>query len=307
MHEERIVVNQGGAYPLEGILTLPEMDKPVAGVVLVHGSGSSNKDEKVMKLTPFKDIAQGLAQRGIASLRYDKRSFVHARKMLKDGIIDVRKETIEDAVEATSILKKDPRIDANKVFIIGHSMGGMLAPRIDNEGGNYAGIIIMAGSPRNLDEILIGQVEEMISKQRFIAKWILEKQLHKYRDLFNKLPNLSPEDAKKIKFGGGTTLYYWKEMNEHPVSAYLEDLQKPLLLLQGAKDFQVKMDKDYALYQKMLEGHENATFKLYPDLNHCFVEAISDDITRASKEYGVERHIPGVVMDDIAAWIKGIQ
>ena len=134
MITEKIVVGEGTKYPLNGLLTLPDhATRPVPAVVFVHGSGSSNMDEKVGKLTPFKDLAEGLARYGIASVRYDKRSFAHGLKMLRDknGPVTVKEETIEDAILATQLLKQDARIDSERVFIIGHSMGGMLAPRID--------------------------------------------------------------------------------------------------------------------------------------------------------------------------------
>ena len=101
MVSEKIIVGEHTQYPLNGLLTLPEYAAgPVPAVVLVHGSGSSNMDEKVGKLTPFKDIAEGLAKRGIASIRYDKRSFAHGWKLLRDKStpITVKEETIEDAL-----------------------------------------------------------------------------------------------------------------------------------------------------------------------------------------------------------------
>ncbi|MBQ1329712.1 MAG: hypothetical protein IIY50_04800 [Mogibacterium sp.] len=108
MIREKVIVGEGTEYPLNGMLTIPEADGPVPAVVMVHGSGASNMDEKVMKLTPFKDLAEGLARHGIASLRYDKRSFAHGRKMLKAGDVTVKEETIDDAVLAVNMLKEDP-------------------------------------------------------------------------------------------------------------------------------------------------------------------------------------------------------
>ena len=128
------------------MLVLPDKrEKPVPAVVFVHGSGSSNMDEKVMKLTPFKDLAEGLASHGIASIRYDKRSFAHGMKLLRDKniVLTVKEETIEDAVLAADLLRKDSRIDSDNIFIVGHSMGAMLAPRIDAEGGNFKGLIMI--------------------------------------------------------------------------------------------------------------------------------------------------------------------
>ena len=135
MLSEKIIVGKDTKYPLSGLLTLPDQGEKLPAVVFVHGSGSSNMDEKVMKLTPFRDLAEGLAAHGIASIRYDKRSFAHGLKMVREKNITVREETIEDAILAANLLRRDPRIDPDKIFIIGHSMGGMLAPRIDTEIG----------------------------------------------------------------------------------------------------------------------------------------------------------------------------
>lgn len=304
MREEYLVIGRGTEYPLNGILTLPEdLSKPVPAVVMVHGSGSSNMDEKIMNCTPFKDLAEGLAKRGVASVRYDKRSFVHARKMLKAKPITVQEETIEDAILATQRLKQDSRIDKERIFILGHSMGGMLAPRIDAEGGNYKGLILMAGSPRNLETILLEQNQTVMDSLNPFLRWIGEKQIKKLNQTFAGLYTLSDEEAKQKKFGGGTTLYYFKEMGEHPVPMYLEQLDKPMLVLQGAKDVQVLPEIDFQMYQELLRDKSDVTFRLYEELNHAFVKNLFGSLMKTKQEYSVERHIEEYVLQDIAEWI----
>ena len=163
MYREKVVIGKGTEYPLNGLLTIPDgASGPVPAVVMVHGSGASNMDEKVIKLTPFKDLADGLAAHGIASLRYDKRTFVHGRKMMKENAagMTVREETIEDVLLALELLRSDKRIDSDNIFILGHSMGAMLAPRIDAEGGNVKGLIMMAGTPHRLEDIVLRQLEQ---------------------------------------------------------------------------------------------------------------------------------------------------
>ena len=309
MMEERIFVGENTKYPLNGLLTLPaDLTKPVPAVVFVHGSGASNMDEKVGKLTPFKDLAQGLARHGIASVRYDKRSFAHGFKMLRDKTLEVtvKTETIDDAILATELLKKDPRIDPERVFIIGHSMGGMLAPRIDAEGGNYAGLIIMAGSPRKLEEIILDQNEAALHSTKGLVNWIVKKQVAKFAAMFDGMYQLSDEEAKKKKMGGGTTLYYFKEMGEHPASDYLLATEKPILIMQGEKDFQATADNDFSAYKQLLAGKSNVTFRLYENLSHAFVPSVYGDIMKAKQEYNVEQHISEEVIADIASWINTI-
>lgn len=303
---EKIVIGENTKYPLKGLLTLPACTTdPVPAVVFVHGSGSSNMNEKVGKLTPFKDLAEGLAKHGIASVRYDKRSFVHGFKMLRDKSlqITVKEETIEDAILAAELLRKDTRIDSEKIFIIGHSMGGMLAPRIDSEGGNYRGLILMAGSPRKLEEIMMDQNNAVLNSTKGLVRWIVQKQIAKITAMFDGLYQLSDEEAKKKKVGGGTTLYYFKEMGEHAASDYLTALEKPILIMQGEKDFQATVEKDFEGYKQLLSGKNNVTFRLYENLNHAFVPSVHGCIMKAKQEYNVEQHIGTEVIADIANWI----
>lgn len=304
MIQEKIIVGEHTKYPLNGLLTLPEnIAEPVPAVVFVHGSGASNMDEKVGKITPFKDLAEGLAKLGIASVRYDKRSFAHGFKMIKEKDITVKMETIEDAILATELLRKDSRIDKSRIFIIGHSMGAMLAPRIDAEGGDYKGLILMAGSPRKLEEIMIDQYKDVLQSTKGLVRWIIKKQASKMSQMFEGLYQITDEEAKKKKVVNGTTLYYFKEMGEHAASNYLTNIEKPVLIMQGRKDFQATVEKDFHAYKDLLSDKNNVTFRLYENLNHAFVPFVYGNIMKANQEYNVEQHIGEEVITDIANWI----
>ena len=117
------------------------------------------------------------------------------------------------------------------------------------------------------------------------------------------LYDLTDEEAAKKKFGGGVTLYYFKEMGQHPVESHLQNLSKPILVMQGGKDFQVKADVDFVLYKQLLANHPDVTFRLYENLNHCFVPSVYGRIDKAKQEYAVEQHIGDQVISDIANWI----
>lgn len=304
MKTEKIILGEGTAYPLNGMLTLPDLpEEKIPAAVLVHGSGASNMDEKIFKLTPFRDLAEGLAERGIASLRYDKRSYVHARKMRKAGPITVKEETVEDAVLAAELLRKDPRMDPDRIWIIGHSMGAMLAPRIDAEGGDFRGLILMAGTPYRLEEIMVRQLRQAGQKGGLLGAVVrLEEKI--YAKKLQGLDEMPEEEAKRKKFAGSTTLWYFKEMGRKTAADYLRDSEKPVLILQGGMDFQVLPEEDYAGFQAQLLGRANTEFRLYPELNHAFVKGLYNDVLKARKEYSVERHIGPEVPEDIAEFIR---
>ena len=96
-------------------------------------------------------------------------------------------------------------------------------------------------------------------------------------------------------------------MGRKSASEYLLENEKPALILQGGKDFQVLESVDFKAFQEQLADRPNVTYKVYPELNHCFVNGIYNDILKASKEYSVEQHIGDEVLDDIAAFIRAQQ
>ena len=302
MISEKIVVGRGTDYPLNGILTLPDtIENKVPAVVLVHGSGASNMDEKVMKLRPFKDIAEGLAYEGVAVIRYDKRTFAHARK-LRHVEPTVEMETIEDVVRAAALLRQDPRIDENRIFIVGHSMGAMLAPRIDAECGYFKGLIMMAGTPYRLEDIVVRQLKQAGNSGGFLMRKIVELESKVYAKRFDNLYTMPEEEARKKKFAGNLSLYYFREMGAKTVGDYLLESDKPVMIMQGGKDFQVLKDVDFEGFKQILKEKNNVTYKLYDELNHVFVKGIYNDITKASKEYSVPQHVDVRVIKDIAAF-----
>ena len=303
MKSEKIIIGKDTEYPLNGLLTLPDsIDGKIPAVVLVHGSGASNMDEKIYSLTPFRDLAEGLAERGIASIRYDKRTFVYGKKMRRQ-CITVKEETIDDALMAADLLRADPRIDTGGIFIIGHSMGAMLAPRIDAEGGDFHGLILMAASPERLEDIVIRQLKQAGRSKGGLMKAIVRLEDRIFSKKFDGLYEMSDEETKKKKFAGSTTLYYFKEMGQKTAVDYLLESDSPVLIMQGGMDFQVLPSEDYAGFRDALKDRGNVEYRLYEGLNHVFVKGIYNDILKAGKEYRVERHIGAEVLNDIAAFI----
>ena len=304
--KEQVTIAAEEQYPLMGVLTLPESgeEKPPA-VVLVHGSGPHDRDETIGGNKVFADLADGLARHGIATLRYDKRTFVYGKELIErlGGSLTVEEETIQDAICAVRLLKQDARIRPGRVFLAGHSLGAMLAPRIDAEGGDAAGLILMAGSPRPLEEIVIEQNETLLKELPEERRKTEEPKVQAIREVFAGLPHMTEEEAKSTTFLGQSSLWYWKEMQLHPVSALLEQIRKPILVLQGEKDVQVSVKRDFRRYQELLDGNPKASFRTYPGLNHLFMKSLYGTISEVGKEYETAQHIEEAVIGDIAHWI----
>ena len=306
MIKENIII--GTKYPLNGLLTLPETGTaPYPAVVLVHGSGPNDMDEKVGNTYSFRDLAEGLAKHGIATIRYHKRTFVYGKELVKDQKLDlsVKEESIEDAVFAADLLRKDQRINPEKIFIAGHSMGGMLAPRIDAEGGNFAGLIILAGSPRKMEELMTEQQNAYLKDANAIIKWIADKQIEKIRKKFAQIYDMTEEEAKTTPvLGKYIKAYYFREWGLKPSIDYLKNTSKPILVMHGSADVHVSVKNDFEKYKEILSNNPNVSFKLYPNLNHLFMPSIYGDIKKIMKEYKKPQKMEEYVISDIAAWVK---
>jgi len=293
---------------LPGMLTIPTIGTaPYPCVVLVHGSGASDMDSRIYAIAPFKDIAEGLAALGVASLRYDKRSFVmtgaDAKKFMKDGCFTVKEETVDDAIAAVQFAKSDPRIDTNRVFIAGLSLGAMLTPRIDAEGADAAGLIIMSGSPGKLETLSMKQQDDFLSNIKGIKKWIYTKLIHSVRKKYAALETKTDDELKKIPFAGSATMYYLKEMGRKTGGDYLSESAKPVLIMHPEDDLQVPVESFYQ-YQSILKDRDNVVLIKYPGLNHCFMKSIYKDITKAIKEYKTPQHVQPQVIEDMARWVN---
>src|SRR5262249_35109667 len=164
---EREVTVGAGEWKLPGTLTLPKGEGPFPAAVLVHGSGSHDRDETIGPNKTFRDLAWGLASRGVAVLRYEKRNHVHGEKMLKQiEKLTFKEEVTDDAVSAVELLRKTEKIDPKRIFVIGHSLGALLAPRIAEVEPEVAGIVMMAGNQRPLEDLILEQVTYLYSLEK---------------------------------------------------------------------------------------------------------------------------------------------
>ena len=142
---------------LPAILTYPDGDGRYPLVILVHGSGPNDANESVGRQAPFRDIAWGLAQQGIAVLRYDKRTLVYPDMFDADATVE--QETVEDAMIAAITAQTMQEVMADKIFILGHSLGGTMIPRIAQVTPEASGFIMMGAAVTPLHELMVEQYE----------------------------------------------------------------------------------------------------------------------------------------------------
>ena len=287
---------------LPGILTMPKGDGPFPAVILLQGSGASDKDEAVGNLKPFRDIAEGLAGQGIAVYRFDKRSYAFATELAAKKDITLKDEYLEDAVNAVQLLAGQDQINSERIFVLGHSLGGNAIPAIARElcqsPAKACGFILMAASPRPLDVLMREQYDYLfsllpeISAQQQAKKDALFAELDKLQNL-----NALAEDDQVA----GVYSSYWKWLAAYDVLEAAKEITEPVLLLQGEEDYQVTM-KDFEIWQESFGKKENWQMISYPGLTHAFVPGKK---TEGAAVYARDGKVQEQVILDIAAFIQG--
>jgi uncharacterized protein len=304
--EETEVTVGSGEWALPGTLAMPKGQGPFPAVVLVHGSGPNDRDETLGPNKPFEDLAWGLATRGIAVLRYEKRNKVYQKKILADPKLEatmtVKDETIDDALLAAALLQKTKGIDPKRVFILGHSLGGFLLPRIAlaAEPMKVAGFISMAGLTRPLDDTIIRQMTYLYG---LAGNTLLDedrKRLQDIKDAVAKIKALTDADKGSTTKLLGAMPTYWLDLRSYDPPETAKSIKAPMLFLQGERDYQVQT-VDLENWKKALGSRRDVEFHLYPKLNHLFYEG---EGVLVPLEY-MQKHgsVAPYVVDDIAAWI----
>ncbi|MBN8211384.1 MAG: alpha/beta fold hydrolase [Xanthomonadales bacterium] len=283
------------ATGLAATLALPNGDGPFPAVVLVHGSGPHDRDETIGPNRPFLDIARGLAQRGVAVLRYEKRTKARPQDFADGGSIDL--ETTDDAVLAAALLRSQTGIDPKRVFVLGHSLGGMMAPRIGARDPQIAGLVLLAAPSRPLLDILIEQNRRMAilnDGKTSDAESIAIQQLTDSVAAVRGGREIAAAQAPM-----GIAPAYWRSVDAVDQVAEARAIEQPLLFLQGARDIQV-VDADWQGWRDAFHDSPRASFKLYETLNHL---AISGEGDGNLQEYQTPGHVDAALIADIAAWI----
>ncbi len=319
LFEEKEVVVGEGKWALPGTLTMPKSvdgGEPVPAVVLVHGSGPNDRDETVGPNKPFKDLAWGLASKGIAVLRYDKRTQVHGGVFTpaETASFTVKEETIDDAVLAVRLLKTIDGIDPDRIFVVGHSLGATVGPRIAQacnsaDGGSspgsdsqtdtrIAGLVMMAPTARNLADLMVEQLEYLANLDGNVDE-SESAQIQEAKAGVEKIKSGNMTEGEVVL---GAPKAYWDDLAAHDQVEIAGSLSLPILILQGERDYQVTM-VDLGIWEEALSGRPNVTIKTYPDLNHLFISGTGRS---TPEEYFAPSNVSEEVVADIVEWVSSL-
>ena len=289
---ESAVTVPGPAVGLPGILTTPPGKKPAAAVLLLSGSGPQDRDETVGTNKPLRDLARGLASRGIASLRYDKRTYVKRDPSIAP---DLKREYVEDARAALALLQKAEGIDRERIFVVGHSLGGSVAPLVAG-GGGVRGLVLLAPMARPADEVLLDQIPFQL-RLSGADEAEIARRVEQIKAYFVALKDPKADPG----FFFGASPGYWRDWLALDVSKLLRETTVPALVLQGAKDIQVSPDLDFEKLRREVGDREGrVSYRLFPDLNHLFLRTEGPS---TGAEYGIPGRIDPAVLASIADWI----
>lgn len=284
-------------YPITGSLTMPEGEGPFPAVILVHGSGPSDRNEQIGPNLPFMDLASQLSEQGIAVLRYDKRTYLYGTELANFDNLTVQEETIDDAAAAVAFLKTRNTIQSDQIYIAGHSLSGYLIPRIAQQTPDAAGYILLAAPARPIEDLILEQTQYILDLEGTLDDASKEKLLSQTAEIVKNIKHLTQDSDMAASQLFNVPVSYWLDLQGYDPLTEIRQIEKPLLFLQGARDYQVTIT-DYELWQDALadDPSVDATFQLYDNLNHLFM-------TGTGKSTPAEYQQKGVFSTDVSSAI----
>lgn len=284
-------------FKLPATLMLPKNVKHPPLVVFVHGSGPEDRDETIQPNKPFLDIAVGLAAHGIASLRYDKRTFVYGMKSMPDvNKMTPKEEVTDDALSAIRLARSLSEIDTANIIVLGHSLGGQFAPKIAELDKHLAGIIMMAAPARKFEDVVLDQLEFLLPQQMAREKAI--QQIKQASEQVERIKKHQYSDTTSASQLLGLPPAYWEYLSHDDQIKTTASLTIPVLILQGEKDFQAG-PKDFEIWKEALVKNNNVSFMLFPGLYHLFMPGQG-----TFTDYQTASNVSENVINVISGWIN---
>lgn len=298
---EEVVVDAVDAR-LAGTLLLPKTGKrPFPAVVTITGSGQQTRDEPLPipgleRYGLFKQLAEHLAAAGVAVLRVDDRGVGGS-----SGRETLEKATTFDFAADTAAqvkyLMSRPEIDKRRIFLVGHSEGGVIAPFVAVSHASVAGIVLMAGTGKPGAEVIMDQVAAVLAESASISAEEKKAVLDKQREMLRAaVEGRSLEGMPPVM----TTAWYREFLKYDPVPT-IRKVKCPILILHGALDRQVTVEQAEILAEAAkAAGNKQVTLKVYPQLNHLFLKAKTGAVSEYSK---LQPSVDEEVLNSVRDWI----
>ena len=299
-------------WPLPATLLVPTTVARPPVVVFVHGSGPNDRDETIGPNAPFRDLASGLAARGIASLRYEKRTrALGVRFAAETPDWTVNDEVVDDAVAAVALVAA--RDDLGPVFVVGHSLGALMTPRIAAVAAAkdlpIAGVVLLAAPLTPLYDIAVDQYTFLSTLPAPTATQAMVDDIRASRANLLRLLDLRksrPRDASLVAAAAtlplplGMPASAWIDLARYDPAAVLRGLPRlPALLVFGGRDYQVPV-AEKARWEAGLQRRADTDLVVFPTINHLLIEG---DGPMGPDEYARAGHVSAALIDRIAGWI----
>ena len=286
------------ACPLPGSVTVPAEaagtdGSDVPSLVLLGGSGPTDMDGTLGPNRPYRDIAWGTASVGGAvSLRYDKRT---AACQVDPASLTIDDEYTADAVSAVRTLRAADGADPNRTAIVGHSLGGALAPRVATRLDGVAGVVLLAPLGRPLQEAIVAQTRYLAELDGEVTD-AEQKRIDAVSAAADRVTALNVPDGETL-LGGSRA--YWRSLQQYDPIGTARQLDVPVLVLFGGRDYQVT-EVDTAAWRDGLSAKSDATVRTYDSLNHLFMPG---EGRSSPSEYATLDHVDETVIRDIGNWL----
>ena len=248
--EKKNFVLESNGYKLNAVYTYIDDGNAHPAVLLIAGSGPSDYDETIGVLKPFEDIAHGLAQEGINSLRVDKRTFGYAAEFdIKCGI---EEEYLDDCKAAIEYLKTQ---NISGLYLLGHSLGGQIATELAASIEGVGGMILFNSSARHLADIACDQYSALdpVNKES-------------YTTYAEAAKNATASSAKGYYYYSASD-YYWVSYNQIDTAQNISNLNIKTLIINSKFDKQ-SFDEDLNLWSTLFSDSANVSICVYDDISH---------------------------------------
>lgn len=317
-YTEKDISYQSGGYEISGTLTVPKnLEGKGPAIIFLTGSGPQPRDGieegDTSGIPPiYKILAHNLADKGIITLRCDDRIYSLKKKLNQEELINmcmdltINEELIEDGINGAKFLMEQPEVDSDRVYILGHSLGGFAAPFAAEQIEGLAGVILFAPGGEKIFDSMIRQAETQLEyyEKNYPGQIgetdieAAEKEIAQWKEWEEAVYN---KTLPKGQFVLGATDKYYYDLYERDVLSTAKNLPCKILHLWGEYDPNITK-KDYDNWHEALKDKEGYTTVTFPGLNHYFYYV--DQYYPIGLTIVYEQNFDSKVTDTIAAWIE---